>query len=108
MLIRWSLAADNDLAEILAYFISIAEEESGKSVVSQLIKSASRLAQYPLSGRPGRLQGTREIILRKLPYILVYRIVSSELVEISRALHTSRLWPNIFDEDTETPEQEQF
>jgi len=104
MLIRWSLAADNDLAEILAYFISIAEEENGRSVVSQLIKSAGRLARYPLSGRLGRLQGTREIILRKLPYILVYRILSSEFVEIARVLHTSRLWPNIFDEDAETLE----
>jgi len=107
MLIKWSDAADNALAEILAYFISIAEEESGKSIVSQLIKSAGRLARYPLSGRPGRLQGTREIILRKLPYILVYRIVSPERVEIARALHTSRLWPNILDEDTGTPEHEQ-
>ena len=104
MLIKWSLAAGNDLAEILAYFIGIAEEESGKSVVSQLIKSAGRLARYPLSGKPGRLQGTREIILRKLPYILVYRIASPELVEISRALHTSRLWPDVFDEDVEMEE----
>ena len=99
MLIKWSEHADDDLAEILASFLNLDEEERGKRIVSLIIKSTTGLVRYPLSGKPGRMQGTRELILQKLPYILVYRALSPEILEVARVLHTSKLWPESLSED---------
>lgn len=55
--------------------------------VDQLIK---RLEHFPLSGRPGRVQGTREAIVGS--YILVYR-VSEDRLEILRFIHGARQYP---------------
>lgn len=93
MLIDWAESADCDLSDILAYFISLDDEPTGKDIVSRLIKAAGRLSRFPLSGKPGRIRGTREIIIPTLPYALIYHIRSPELVEVVRVLHTSRLWP---------------
>ena len=92
MLIEWSQNALNELSDIFAYFLSIEEEEQGKDIVSKLIKSVTQLKSYPHSGRPGSLEGTREIVIRKLPYVLVYE-VSSEAVMILHIYHTSRDFP---------------
>ena len=92
MLILWSLHARQDLLEILAYFTSLEDVETGKSIVSRIILSVDRLAEYPLSGRQGRIAGTREILVRTLPYLLVYRN-SPQSVEIARVFHTSKLFP---------------
>ncbi len=99
MLIDWAESADADLAGILAYFISIGDEATGKRIVSRLIKSVSPLRSQPLAGRVGRIDGTRELLPRKLPYVLVYQVASPDMVEIVRVIHTSRLFPEtLFDE----------
>ena len=54
--------------------------------------SFDRLAARPLSGRPGRIVGTREIALEKIPYALVYRVLENS-VEIARVFNTARLFP---------------
>ena len=42
-------------------------------------------------GRPGRVLGTRELVIGGLPYIIPYR-VRDNYVDILRVLHTSRRW----------------
>ncbi len=49
-----------------------------------------RLELFPLSGRPGRVEGTREAIVDN--YVLVYR-VSEESLEILRFIHGARQYP---------------
>ena len=50
------------------------------------------LARHPKSGRPGRIDGTRELVVTGLPYIVVYR-VRDETLEVAAVLHTARNWP---------------
>jgi plasmid stabilization system protein ParE len=38
------------------------------------------------------MEGTRELVLAPLPYIIVYR-VEPEMVHIFRVIHTSEDWP---------------
>jgi addiction module RelE/StbE family toxin len=45
------------------------------------------------SGRPGRVEGTRELVITRTPYIVAYRIIG-DTVRILRVLHSSRLWPD--------------
>jgi plasmid stabilization system protein ParE len=78
------------------------DDAAGKAVVSRLIKSVSLLRSHPLSGRIGRIAGTRELFPRNLSYVLVYHIPSPAMVEIVRVIHTSRLFPEtLFDADEE-------
>ena len=50
-----------------------------------------RLKNFPLLGKPGRIEGTREIVVHQ-HYILVYEVVEATIL-ILMVLHTSRQWP---------------
>ncbi len=50
------------------------------------------LAKYPEIGRPGRVRGTRELVVAGTPYIAAYRIMG-EVVTVLRVLHGARRWP---------------
>jgi plasmid stabilization system protein ParE len=43
-------------------------------------------------GRPGRVNGTRELIIQRTPYIAAYRI-AGKTVRILRELHGAQMWP---------------
>ncbi|HET7560985.1 MAG TPA: type II toxin-antitoxin system RelE/ParE family toxin [Rhodanobacteraceae bacterium] len=51
------------------------------------------LLQFPVSGRPGRVEGTRELVIERTPYIAAYRI-QSDTVRVLRVLHGALQWPN--------------
>jgi toxin ParE1/3/4 len=46
----------------------------------------------PISGRPGRKPGTRELVISKTPFIAVFR-VKGQTIEILRLLHSAQQWP---------------
>ena len=46
----------------------------------------------PISGRPGRKLGTRELVISKTSFIAVFR-VKGKTIEIIRLLHSSQKWP---------------
>lgn len=51
------------------------------------------LVSHPEIGRPGRSDGTRELVLTGTPYILPYRVRDGR-VEILAVFHTSRHRPD--------------
>jgi toxin ParE1/3/4 len=50
------------------------------------------LADHPHMGRAGRVDGTRELVVARTPYLVVYRVISTE-VRIIRVLHSAQCWP---------------
>ena len=54
--------------------------------------AVSRLADFPESARPGRVPGTRELVVPATPFIVVYRIEATDVV-ILRILHGAQKWP---------------
>lgn len=56
-------------------------------------KAVERLAQFPESGRPGRVAGTRELVVSET-YVIPYAFVG-DTVELLRVLHTSQMWPRV-------------
>lgn len=91
--IEWTDPARDDLLGIMSYLADQGEETLGKQIVTGIVKATDRLERSPLSGRPGRVSGTREIVVRKLSYIIVYRLSTKNRVEILRVIHAARLWP---------------
>ena len=91
MNIRWSPEAAADLAGIVDYIRN--QNPSGADrVAHRVYDSVMALESFPNRGRPGRIDGTRELVLAPLPFIVVYR-VKRDAVEIARVLHGAQRWP---------------
>lgn len=95
MKLRYTRKALEHLSEIRCY----AEREQPGSAreVGQSIRAAvARLAQYPELGRQGRVVGTRELVIPRLPFVVAYRVKASH-VDILAILHGARKWPSGFE-----------
>jgi toxin ParE1/3/4 len=97
MKVRWTDPAQTDLFEILDY-IARDNPAAAERVERRLVAAVASLAEQPRRGRPGRVEGTRELVIPPLPYIVIYRIVERPLRPISeiavmRVLHGARRWP---------------
>jgi toxin ParE1/3/4 len=80
-----------DLAEIRAY-IDTHYPNLAQPIGNKLRDSINGLAQFPNLGKPGRVFGTRELIIPKAgksTYIVVYR-VAGDVVQILRVLAGTR------------------
>lgn len=88
--IEWSLPAISDLESAGEY---IAEENltAAKRMASRVQEGVEYLAGHPHMGRPGRLEGTRELVVSGTPFIVVYW-VREGAVQILRVLHHARKW----------------
>ncbi|MBI4984481.1 MAG: type II toxin-antitoxin system RelE/ParE family toxin [Rhodocyclales bacterium] len=53
---------------------------------------AERLPANPLLYKPGRVAGTREIVVRP-NYVMVYRI-EGDCVTVLRVMHAAQMWPS--------------
>jgi toxin ParE1/3/4 len=87
----WSDAALTDLREIDRW-IGIRNPAAARRRLARVRIAAGRLTAYPFIGRPGRIEGTRELTVTGTPYFLSY-VVSAEAVEISRVIHSARNRP---------------
>ena len=68
----WSRAAVADLEEVAAY-IAEESERIAEFVEARIHEEAALLARFPDAGRQGRVSGTRERVVLRTPYIIVYR-----------------------------------
>ena len=91
MRLRWLRKALENLDAEAAYIAG--EDPAAARLVLQRILTAVRLlATQPALGRPGRVAGTRELVVPKTRYLVPYR-VRGQTVEILRVFHTSRKPP---------------
>jgi addiction module RelE/StbE family toxin len=91
MRFRFSEPAIQSLTSIRD-FIAKDNPDAGAQVASAIMKAVHRLTRFPRSGRPGRIKGTRELVVSGLPYIIPYRVVDDVILILS-VIHTSRKWP---------------
>jgi addiction module RelE/StbE family toxin len=89
--IEWLGRAERDLDLAIDYIL--ANDAAAAMRVYRTIRfTVERLGPHPEIGRVGRVSGTRELVVPRLPYVVAYRIHESR-VQILRVLHTSRRWP---------------
>ena len=89
--IRWSPDAADDLVRIIEH-ISKDNNAAAQRVARAAVQQIASLKQFPQMGRAGRVNGTRELALSPLPFVVVYRL-KEEWIEIARVLHGAQRWP---------------
>lgn len=87
----WTLEAIQDREEIYDHID--ADNPLAALELDELIAEKTlRLVEYPISGRKGRVAGTRELVAHP-NYIVVYDIVDGT-VRVLRILHAAKQWPS--------------
>ena len=95
MNILWSREAVEDLTSLRAY-IAQDDPAEARGVVFRIIHNIEQLLpDNPQMGRPGRVPGTRELVIPKTPFIVPYRL-QRNVIQILRVYHGARRWPESF------------
>lgn len=95
MKVEWSPRAIDDLRQVRAD-VAKAEPAAAARMVDHIRRHVNvSLAAFPLSGRPGRVVGTREAVVPNTPYIVPYQLHEGALI-VLRVYHAQRLWPDAF------------
>jgi toxin ParE1/3/4 len=92
MRVRWLRIALRNLDEEAA-FIAADDTAAARLVVRRVLAAVALLAEQPGMGRPGRVPGTRELLVPRTRYIVPFR-VRGDNVEVLRVFHTSRRLPD--------------
>lgn len=95
MLVRWTLPALADLDQIQDFIAERNPPAASRLVNEILDRTDTLLSGNPEIGRPGRVAGTRELVLTGTLYVVAYRL--RENVEILAIMHGARDWPEHFD-----------
>ena len=92
MNVNFTPQARDDLRAIRDW-IAVDDPSAADRVVSRIAQTAMMFGQFPLLGRAGRVQGTREFSVVGLPYLLVYSIASESDVDVLTVVHARRRYP---------------
>jgi len=90
--VKWLRAA---IADLGAQFEHIAQDNPAAALrtVLRIRRTVDLLAAHAGIGRPGRVLGTRELVISGTPYIVPYRVRAGE-IEVLRVFHAARRWPD--------------
>jgi len=92
MRLTWRPRAEQQRSDGIDY---IAEKDpiTALAVLDRIEEQTDMLLQQPKMGRPGRVKGTRELVISRTPFIVVYRLPDATSIEILQLLHGSQQWP---------------
>jgi addiction module RelE/StbE family toxin len=94
MRIRWTTPATKQLAAAHE-FIAADNTRAARKIATEIWKAVDVLAKHPEVGRKGRVAGTRELVVRRTPFVVAYRIEKDE-VQVLAVWHAARKWPKEF------------
>lgn len=90
--VNWTKIAISDLESAFNYVAEIENRpETARLMIKKIIEGVEQIKSFPDSGRPGRVKGTKELIIVTTPFIVVYRMKKASL-EILTVLHHARKW----------------
>ncbi len=91
MIIVWSRRALRHLVYIRQHSEK-ASEQNAVLVASRILEAVDLLQSHPEIGRPGRVVGTRELVVPRTPYVIPYRVRRGRL-ELIAVFHGRQKWP---------------
>ena len=93
MVLVWTPRARRAREEVIDY---IAEDNPVAALgqLDEIERQTDMLIQHPEMGRPGRVDGTRELVVSRTPFIVVYRVKPlAGRIELISFLHGAQQWP---------------
>lgn len=94
-MIEWTEQATQQLDQAHNYIALSNSEEVAARVTMRIVTGVQRLATFPMSGRSGRVPGTRELVVPNTPFIAAYAIDHDRIV-ILAVYHGAQQWPEVF------------
>ncbi|HEX4131484.1 MAG TPA: type II toxin-antitoxin system RelE/ParE family toxin [Pirellulales bacterium] len=88
MRIRWLNRAEQSMRSAHNY-IAVSNPQVARRMTARIRSAVEHLAEFPLSGRRGAVEGTRELVVTGVPYIVVYGSGDAEVV-ILRVFHAKQ------------------
>ncbi len=88
--LEWSTPAADELEAAQSYYDGL-NPMAARLLARRIVDAAKRLREQPQIGRPGLRNGTREWVVSRTPYVLVYRH-TTQAVEILHVWHTAQDW----------------
>lgn len=88
--------SDAAIADIDALEDHIAKDGGAvvaRNVTAKILNSIEFLETFPLMGRIGRVENTRELVIPAIRIIVIYRFRDEFNLEIAEILHTSQKYP---------------
>lgn len=92
MRVEWSSHAVADLKTISEYIERDRDLSTANRITRNIYDAVQSLTAMPNRGRSGRVEGTRELVIVPMPYIVVYQ-VSPERVLVLNIVHGAQRWP---------------
>lgn len=94
MRVIWTEGAVSDVESLRSY-IEKDRPHAARRIATRIVNLVEALAEKPGVGRPGRVPGTRELVVSGTPYVVPYRVRGGR-VEVLRVLHGAMRWPVSF------------
>ena len=94
-MIEWTEQAVRQLDQAHDYIALSNSEEVAARITMQIVSAAQQLETFPMSGRAGRVRGTRELVVANTPFIAAYTIQKARIV-ILAVYHGAQQWPQVF------------
>jgi toxin ParE1/3/4 len=94
-MIEWTEQAAGQLDQAHDYIALSNSEEVADRITMQIVTTVQQLEAFPMSGRAGRVPGTRELVIANTPFIAAYTIQKARIV-ILAIYHGAQRWPEVF------------
>lgn len=91
--LEWTAKAAVQFKKNQRYYQNI-DRQIARLLAMRVSSALNRLRVLPESGRPGIYPGTRECVVRRSPYIVVYR-VDGDAVQVLSVWHGRQDWTNV-------------
>jgi len=88
----WSPRTIGHLVRLRRY-VAKDSEKNAALVASRIVRTVDLLESHPEIGRPGRIAGTRELLVPDTGYVIPYR-VRREHLELIAVFHGRQKWPS--------------
>jgi toxin ParE1/3/4 len=93
-MIEWTKQAVIQLEQARDYIALSNSEEVADKIALKIVRHVEQLDPFPMSGRTGRVVGTRELVIPKTPFIVAYTIDQNRIA-ILAIYHGAQRWPEV-------------
>ena len=94
-MIEWTEQAIRQFDHARDYIALSNSEDVADRIAIQIVNSVQQLTRFPLSGRSGRVPGTRELVISNTPFIVAYGLDHGRVVVLA-IYHGAQQWPEVF------------